>query len=644
MSEVFISYARTAAAAAARIAEALRAEGFGVWLDDDLPAHRAYDEVIEERLRAANAVLVLWSADAVKSQWVRAEADLARQAGTLVQATLDGTTPPLPFGLIHSADLSRWNGATDAAIWRKVVASIAELHGVAAAPAKSVAARTDAPATPLVGVLAFDNLSADPEMDYFSDGISEDILQAVSRLRGVRVIGRASSFQFRGAAKAERKVVSQLGATHLLDGSVRRSGQRVRISASLTECATHTSLWSGRFDRDLSDVFVLQDEIAAAVATALETVFSPAAAAQKVDPRAYDLYLKARSLGGSPHGNAECLRLLEEAVSLSPGFAAAWASLALARAIQLRWRPKTLSFEAARAGLVTAAHEATALDASLGLPYVALAQLEPPAAYQRREALLERALAASPDDIEILRQVSSFKSSIGRLDEAFGLITQAHEADPLNRIAAVNHASLMAEVGRVDESYEAYERARERWPDFDWLVSAPLLTAALLSDWKRVEPLLALAQRFPGEQMRVPLATVALLMGPQADARGRVRGIAEHQLARWGEVELRMILFAYTLGMHDEAWAFVDRSDFRRVTSVESPLPDRDFLQSVIFNVTNAAMRLDPRFPGFCAKLALCDYWVATERWPDCADQVGGAYDFRAAARRLARSDSSRAG
>ena len=212
----------------------------------------------------------------------------------------------------------------------------------------------------------------------------------------MRVIGRASSFQFRGAAKAEGAVVSQLGATHLLDGSVRRSGQRVRISASLTECATHTIVWSDRFDRDLADVFVLQDEIAAAVAAALETVFSPASAAQKVDPRAYDLYLKARSLGGSPHGNAECLRLLEEAVSLSPDFAAAWASLALARAIQLRWRPKNLSFEAARAGLVTAADEATALDASLGLPFVALAQLEPPAAYRRREALLERALAATP--------------------------------------------------------------------------------------------------------------------------------------------------------------------------------------------------------------------------------------------------------
>ena len=164
-------------------------------------------------------------------------------------------------------------------------------------------------------------------------------------------------------------------------------------------------------------------------------------------------------------------------------------------------------------------------------------------------------------------------ASVGRLNEAFHLVTKAHESDPLNRIAAVNHASLMAEVGRVDELYEAYARARERWPDFDWLVSAPLLTAALLGDWKRVEPLLALARGFPGEQMSVPLSTVALLMGPQDAARERVRAIAEHQLAKSGEVELRMILFAYTLGMHDEAWGFVDRSDFRRVTSVECLCP-----------------------------------------------------------------------
>src|SRR5881275_1465875 len=124
MSDVFISYARADEEQAKRVADALRADGYSVWRDDELPAHRAYADVIEERLKAADAVVVLWSADAAKSQWVRAEADLARSAGNLIQATLDGCTPPLPFNQIQCADLTGWTGATDSPGWRKLVASV----------------------------------------------------------------------------------------------------------------------------------------------------------------------------------------------------------------------------------------------------------------------------------------------------------------------------------------------------------------------------------------------------------------------------------------------------------------------------------------------------------------------------------------
>src|SRR5919107_259762 len=105
MADVFVSYARPDELQAKRVVEALRADGYHVWRDDELPAHRAYSEVIEERLKSAKAVVVLWSAEAAKSQWVRAEADTARNAGTLVQATLDGTLPPMPFNQVQCADL-----------------------------------------------------------------------------------------------------------------------------------------------------------------------------------------------------------------------------------------------------------------------------------------------------------------------------------------------------------------------------------------------------------------------------------------------------------------------------------------------------------------------------------------------------------
>jgi pimeloyl-ACP methyl ester carboxylesterase len=129
MSHVFISYARSTANEAQQIAAALRALGYEVWRDDELPAHRDYTEVIEERLREAEAVVVIWSAEAVKSQWVRAEANVAREAGTLVQLRVDGATPPLPFNQIQCADLSRWSGQRSHPEWRKVADSVVDLVG-----------------------------------------------------------------------------------------------------------------------------------------------------------------------------------------------------------------------------------------------------------------------------------------------------------------------------------------------------------------------------------------------------------------------------------------------------------------------------------------------------------------------------------
>ena len=110
MSDIFVSYARPNEDQARQAAEALRAAGYDVWRDDELPAHRAYGDVIEERIKSAKAVLVLWSNDAVKSQWVRAEADAAREMGTLVQVSLDGVLPPMPFNQIQCADLMGWRG------------------------------------------------------------------------------------------------------------------------------------------------------------------------------------------------------------------------------------------------------------------------------------------------------------------------------------------------------------------------------------------------------------------------------------------------------------------------------------------------------------------------------------------------------
>ena len=194
MSDVFISYARATEPEAVRVADALASAGYCVWRDDQLSTSQSYGDEIAARLEAAKAVVVLWSADAIKSQWVRAEADRARAANKLVQVNLDGARLPMPFDQIHCADIRGWRGAPDAPGWRQTLASVAKLvdsQGVShLAPAGSSPPSTPFSASgdkPSIAALPFANLSNDPEQDYFVDGLMEEIVTALTR------IGRCSS-------------------------------------------------------------------------------------------------------------------------------------------------------------------------------------------------------------------------------------------------------------------------------------------------------------------------------------------------------------------------------------------------------------------------------------------------------------------
>ena len=217
MSDIFISYARTNEPLAKQAGEALRAAGYAVWRDDELPAHRAYSEVIEERIKSAKAVLVLWSNDAVKSQWVRAEADAARELGTLVQVSLDGVLPPMPFNQIQCADLFGWTGDTGWQGWQKVVSSIASLAG-AARPAAEPAPSREPARRVVICVLPFVNMSGDAEQEYFSDGISEDIITDLSKVSALTIIGRNTAFSLKGKPVDMHVLSGDLGSLFTLPG------------------------------------------------------------------------------------------------------------------------------------------------------------------------------------------------------------------------------------------------------------------------------------------------------------------------------------------------------------------------------------------------------------------------------------------
>lgn len=253
MAEIFISYARPNETQAKLVGEALRVAGYNVWRDDELPAHRAYSEVIEERIKSAKAVLALWSNDAVRSQWVRAEADAARELGTLVQVSLDGVLPPMPFNQIQCADLQGWRGDAGNPGWQKVVSSIASLAGVAQAPQAGSSVRFEPARRVMVCVIPFINMSGDLEQEYFSDGISEDIIIDLSKVSALSTVPRNRAFELKGKRADTSALSHDLGVTHILEGSVRKAGSRVRITAELIDCANSEQLWGDRYDRDLDD-------------------------------------------------------------------------------------------------------------------------------------------------------------------------------------------------------------------------------------------------------------------------------------------------------------------------------------------------------------------------------------------------------
>jgi adenylate cyclase len=430
MSQVFISYARSDEPRSVGVADALRTAGYQVWRDDELPAHRAYADVINERLEAAKAVVVLWSAEAAKSQWVRAEADAARMAGTLVQATLDGTIPPLPFNQIQCADLRDWNGGPDAPGWRKLVASVATLVGEPQSP--SVATEPSSHRQRSICVLPFQNMSGDAEQEYFSDGISEDITTDLSKVSALAVTARNTAFTFKGQAVNVCDIARKLGVKHVLEGSVRKAGNRVRITAQLIDGVSGDHVWAERYDRDLTDIFAIQDEISKAIVSALKIKLLPEEK-KAIEQRgttsadAYNLYLMARQYWidgdfGESGRERRTIRVCQRATEIDPNYAQAWALMGLAQA-NLRYA--YTGNENLDDGL-SAANRALALD-----PTIAEAHL--PRAWhfamfdrqQEAQTEIETALRLNPDSWEANKEAARVYYRQGKLDEATRYLEKA---------------------------------------------------------------------------------------------------------------------------------------------------------------------------------------------------------------------------
>ena len=427
MSDIFVSYARSTERQAHLIADTLRASGYEVWRDDQLPAHRSYAEVIEERLKAAKAVVVIWSLEAIGSQWVRAEADRAREAGTLVQLTVDGSLPPIPFNQIQCADMRDWDGDPDAPGWRKVEGSIATLTGGARSAVRNDA--TAATQKVSICVLPFENMSGDAEQEYFSDGISEDIITDLSKISALSVVARNTAFRFKGKDIDVKAVAAELGVTHVLEGSVRKAGTRVRITAQLIDGGKGDHVWAERYDRDLTDIFAIQDEISKAIADALKLRLLPKEK-KAIEQRgtsnadAYNLYLMARqhwvsgNVGDSRRDDV-VVRIAHQALGVDPGYAKAWALMALAQA-ELRFR------HGRDVDALPAAERALELDPNLPEAHCIKARyLQEEGRDADATRQIETALRLDPESFEVNKEAARVIFRQGRINEAIPYFEKA---------------------------------------------------------------------------------------------------------------------------------------------------------------------------------------------------------------------------
>ena len=387
MDDIFLSYTREDGEAARRFAEGLSAEGLSVWWDQTLKSGEAYDEVTEAALRGAKAVVVLWSPRSVVSRWVRAEATIADRCKTLVPVMIEACQRPIMFELTQTAELGHWHGDRGDKAWRAFLADVRHLVGTQTAPRPEVKQTTEInfdPAKlktatkPTVLVLPFVNMGGDAEQEYFSDGVTEDIITDLGRVSALSLVSRNMAFSYKGKTVAAARLAETLHVSHILEGSVRKSGERVRITAQLMDAATDTQVWAERFDRTLDDIFAIQDDISKAVVAALKLHLAPdeqRAIEQRatLSAEAYELFLMARQFSrtGSERMMPLIVRICQRVVEIDPNFALAWAHLSFAEAELSQRNVAGFTFENALAS----AKRALELDPNLAEAHAAMAEV-----------------------------------------------------------------------------------------------------------------------------------------------------------------------------------------------------------------------------------------------------------------------------
>ena len=447
--DIFLSYTREDQEVARRFADAFEREGLSVWWDVTLRSGEAYDEAMEAALKSARAVVVLWSQKSVASRWVRAEATHADRNKTLVPAMIEACERPIMFELTQTAELAHWKGdATDEA-WLAFLADVRRLVGrdrarsqggalqvqpparpsgseTASGPSSTV--RAEKTVRPVLAVLPFTNRSGLKEDDIFAIGMVEDVIDALSLSRTIKVLASGSTAAYRKSSVDVAEIGRQLGARYLMEGNVRRVGESLRVTAQLIEAENGTILWTQKFDRPLSELANLQEdlvtEVAAHLGTQIQRIEIERALKKPGDLNAWEAMTRAAMATGRGHWPL-AIAEAERAVALAPDTGSAHAMLAFALS-----------------GMVASGGS------------------DDPAWFARGQKHITRALELDPTRPAVLLWVGWALAWFGKPEEGVPYVEQAARLNPNNSVARLGLGAIYGMLNRLDEAH-AELRAQE---------------------------------------------------------------------------------------------------------------------------------------------------------------------------------------
>ena len=427
----------------------------------------------------------------------------------------------------------------------------------------SAASSRGAVVVPSIAVLPFANLSDDKAQAYFSDGLSEELMGLLAKLKELRVAGRTSAFAFKGKMEDLRTIGQKLNVGTVLEGSVRRSGDEIRVSTRLVNVSDGYQLWAETYDRKMTEIFAVQDEIAGAVVAALRVKLlqegHPATSQHRTgNSEAYNQYLLGRQFfnRSTPEDFRRSSEAYQKAITLDPGYAAAWAGLAVSTMYVAEDLETAAKMAEGNRRALAAADRAVALDPALAEAYAARGLLRSLISWDwtRARADFERALALQPGDSDTQWRYGQFLSSCGRLSEAIAASRKAADLDPLSPPAWTFLAMRLLEDGQIPEARTAIARALEINPEFRYAHFFQGVSALLEGDPKAA---LAAFEHSQGPFRPAGLAMAWHDLGNVAESRREL----DELISRYSLTSAYQVAEAYAwCGQQDKAFEWLDRA------------------------------------------------------------------------------------